>query len=62
MLRRAGVRRDDPLLTLLDTFAAMAATDLGRNKPCWCGSGRKYKVCHLGRETLPLAENHSFRM
>lgn len=19
----------------------------GRNKPCWCGSGRKYKHCHL---------------
>jgi hypothetical protein len=19
----------------------------GRNQPCWCGSGRKYKVCHL---------------
>ncbi len=20
---------------------------LGRNDPCWCGSGRKYKICHL---------------
>ena len=20
---------------------------LGRNDPCWCGSGRKYKACHL---------------
>ena len=20
---------------------------LGRNLPCWCGSGRKYKVCHM---------------
>ncbi|NTU81333.1 MAG: hypothetical protein HGA45_18475 [Chloroflexales bacterium] len=19
----------------------------GRNDPCWCGSGRKYKQCHL---------------
>ena len=19
---------------------------IGRNDPCWCGSGRKYKVCH----------------
>ncbi|MBO0894517.1 MAG: SEC-C domain-containing protein [Acidimicrobiales bacterium] len=18
----------------------------GRNQPCWCGSGRKYKQCH----------------
>ena len=23
---------------------------LGRNAPCWCGSGRKYKHCHLDRE------------
>ena len=22
----------------------------GRNEPCWCGSGIKYKRCHLGRE------------
>ena len=19
---------------------------IGRNDPCWCGSGRKYKQCH----------------
>lgn len=23
---------------------------IGRNAPCWCGSGQKYKKCHLGRE------------
>ena len=23
---------------------------LGRNDPCWCGSGLKYKRCHLNRE------------
>ncbi len=22
-------------------------TMLGRNDPCWCGSGKKYKTCHL---------------
>jgi hypothetical protein len=22
---------------------------LGRNDACWCGSGRKFKQCHLGR-------------
>ena len=22
------------------------ATKLGRNDPCYCGSGRKYKKCH----------------
>ncbi|HFT8046801.1 TPA: SEC-C metal-binding domain-containing protein [Klebsiella pneumoniae] len=23
---------------------------IGRNDSCWCGSGKKYKKCHLGRE------------
>jgi hypothetical protein len=23
---------------------------IGRNAPCWCGSGKKYKKCHLSRE------------
>ncbi|MHA6511940.1 SEC-C metal-binding domain-containing protein [Tessaracoccus sp. Z1128] len=25
---------------------ARAAEKVGRNQPCPCGSGRKYKVCH----------------
>jgi hypothetical protein len=24
-----------------------AEPKLGRNEPCWCGSGKKYKKCHL---------------
>ncbi|WP_407665191.1 SEC-C metal-binding domain-containing protein [Mycolicibacterium phocaicum] len=28
----------------------------GRNEPCWCGSGRKYKKCHLGNEQATLLE------
>jgi hypothetical protein len=27
--------------------AARSRTKIGRNAPCWCGSGRKYKHCHL---------------
>lgn len=23
---------------------------LGRNQPCWCGSGKKFKKCHLNRQ------------
>jgi hypothetical protein len=23
---------------------------LGRNDPCWCGSGKKYKKCHWGKD------------
>jgi preprotein translocase subunit SecA len=22
------------------------STQLGRNDPCWCGSGKKFKKCH----------------
>lgn len=56
LLRRAGAAPDHPLLGLLGRYRAEPRTDLGRNDPCWCGSGRKYKKCHLGNEQLPLAE------
>jgi len=28
----------------------------GRNDPCWCGSGRKYKKCHLPEAEEKAAE------
>lgn len=28
----------------------------GRNEPCWCGSGRKYKKCHASPEALARHE------
>ena len=29
---------------------------IGRNEPCWCGSGKKYKNCHgrPGHENDPI--------
>lgn len=30
-----------------EIVAAPARSKLGRNDPCWCGSGLKYKRCHL---------------
>lgn len=56
LLRRAGAPADDELVVLLHHFRPVERNDIGRNDPCWCGSGRKYKVCHRNRETLPLAE------
>lgn len=56
LLRRAGAADDDPLVQLLEQFRPTPRPELARNQPCWCGSGRKYKVCHLHREQLPLAE------
>ena len=29
-----------------------AANSLSRNSPCWCGSGKKFKKCHLGKEQI----------
>ena len=54
LLRRAGVSADHNLVVLLEHFRPAPRRDIGRNDPCWCGSGRKYKVCHLNREQLPL--------
>jgi len=30
----------------------------GRNDPCYCGSGEKYKRCCAGRQTIPLEPDH----
>jgi hypothetical protein len=30
-----------------DETVQRAEPKLGRNEPCWCGSGKKYKKCHL---------------
>jgi hypothetical protein len=30
-----------------DEMRAHTAPKIGRNDPCWCGSGKKYKKCHL---------------
>jgi hypothetical protein len=33
---------------------------LSRNDPCWCGSGKKYKKCHLASdEQAPPPDDHS---
>ncbi|MDA8089346.1 MAG: SEC-C metal-binding domain-containing protein [Nitrospiraceae bacterium] len=35
-----------------------ARPETGRNEPCWCGSGRKYKKCHLADDEKKLAKKH----
>jgi hypothetical protein len=38
-------------------FAPAPGHRLGRNDPCWCGSGRKFKVCHLDKPAVaPLSD------
>ncbi|MGO9505871.1 MAG: SEC-C metal-binding domain-containing protein, partial [Mycobacterium sp.] len=36
---------------------SMASWPPGRNQPCWCGSGRKYKKC-CAAPSLVDAEPH----
>ncbi len=31
----------------------------GRNDPCWCGSGKKYKKCHLPEDDKKTAKSCS---
>ncbi|MGV8845972.1 SEC-C domain-containing protein [Tessaracoccus sp.] len=56
LLLRAGTLPDAPLLQMLEAFQPTQHPTPARNQPCWCGSGRKYKQCHLHREQLPLGE------
>jgi len=39
-------RRAVPVAAAAAAVPAGAAAKLGRNDPCWCGSGKKYKRCH----------------
>lgn len=48
-LRNAGVPPDDPERVWLEAIVAPAGPKVGRNERCPCGSGRKFKVCHMGR-------------
>ncbi len=47
LLRRIGVPDDEPIVQAFERYAGAPRTDIGRNDECWCGSGQKYKKCHL---------------
>lgn len=48
-LRALGVRPDHPARARLEGLVGPAVARVGRNDPCPCGSGRKFKACHLDR-------------
>jgi hypothetical protein len=55
LLRRAGLHSDQELRRQLrPLLSAPDGGKAGRNQPCPCGSGQKYKKCCLGRELHPL--------
>ena len=45
----AGYEGEDGLaepLPVVQQRTVGAEEQIGRNDPCWCGSGKKYKLCH----------------
>lgn len=44
------------MLSPRPSAAAIAAHTLGRNDLCWCGSGKKYKKCHLPSDAQKRVE------
>lgn len=51
-VRTVGMPADHPTRAWLETLVRPAVEKVGRNEPCPCGSGRKFKACHLG-QTAP---------
>ena len=65
LLRAANVRPDDDgpggvLWAEIEPFVQRPKSMAGRNDPCPCGSGKKYKACHLGREEHPLRDRSAW--
>jgi hypothetical protein len=46
----------DALRSALRRLLVPPKTATGRNQPCPCGSGRKHKMCCLGKEVHPIAD------
>jgi preprotein translocase subunit SecA len=35
-----------PLMPVVEQRRVDESEQIGRNDPCWCGSGKKFKKCH----------------
>lgn len=48
---KVTIERDGQVVDqkVLDEGGSLRNKKPGRNDPCWCGSGKKYKKCHLNR-------------
>ncbi len=61
---KGSVSRDfmAAMQTLQKTGAENTHKTLGRNDPCWCGSGKKYKKCHINREPQTTQEREAYNL
>ena len=41
-----GVAVEDEPMPHVEQRRVDPGEQIGRNDPCWCGSGKKYKKCH----------------
>jgi hypothetical protein len=55
-LRQIGAPDDDSMVEMLQRYARPGPASAGRNDPCPCGSGRKFKVCCATRDGWPLSD------
>lgn len=55
-LRQVDHPASDAFRSALQRLLVAPKTAAGRNRPCPCGSGRKYKMCCLGKEVRPITE------
>lgn len=57
LLGRIGNDAPPLLRAVLEQHRPGPARSMPRNQPCWCGSGRKFKQCHLRQaDSAPLPE------
>ncbi|WP_424808591.1 SEC-C metal-binding domain-containing protein [Rhodococcus sp. 27YEA15] len=60
LLGRIEGGESEILHEVLRRYAPQDHPELGRNDKCWCGSGRKYKICHLGKSEITFEDRASW--
>ena len=58
----AGLERDAMEMRALRPFLSPPAGEIGKNRPCPCGSGKKYKLCHGRTAQHPLPDRANWLM
>jgi len=57
LLQRLEIDAAPVLREVLEQYRPASTRMMPRNQPCWCGSGRKFKQCHLRQlDQLPLRD------
>ena len=49
----------EKIASFLNGTTEEAVPKLGRNDTCWCGSGKKYKRCHLEKDDKKRARQRA---